>query len=201
MQTRSRAASTAYQLINVLLLALTVGVVVWLVGTIHGLVDGGSVPIHAQLPESRLHSVSLPNGIRIAGDPDVTLEVKDASTKQQLLSAAQGLGPAFLLVVGLWLLRGLAGSVREGDPFARPNAQRLRSLGTLLIGGGLLVAVVDWALRSSLANTLPPKLLGGVTSPGFEFPGPWLLAGLGAFILAEVFAYGLSLREDVEATI
>ena len=28
-----------------------------------------------------------------------------------------------------------------------------------------------------------------------------LLAGLGVFMLAEVFAYGLSLREDVEGTI
>jgi hypothetical protein len=201
MATGSRSASTAYLLINLMLLVLALGATVWIVGTVHGLVSGGSVPVHAQLPESRLHSVTLPSGIRIVGDPDVTLEIKDASSKQQLLSAAQGLGPAFLLFAGLWLLRGLAGSVREGDPFARANVQRLRSLGTLLVGGGLIVAVVEWALRLSLANTLPQNLFGGVTSQGFEFPLPWLLAGLGAFILAEVFAYGVSLREDVEATI
>ena len=36
---------------------------------------------------------------------------------------------------------------------------------------------------------------------GSSAPGSVLLAGLGALILAEVFAYGLRLREDVEATI
>ena len=38
-------------------------------------------------------------------------------------------------------------------------------------------------------------------SAGFGVPGNALLGGLGAFILAEVLAYGLRLREDVEATI
>jgi hypothetical protein len=36
---------------------------------------------------------------------------------------------------------------------------------------------------------------------GFSVPANWLLAELGAFILAEVFASGLQLREDVEGTI
>src|SRR3954453_22297947 len=197
MKAGTRSANIAYVLISVLLLLTSAGVVVWFVGTVHGLVSGGSIPIHAQVGESRVDQASLPDDIRIVGDPDVTLEVKNASTKQQLLSAASGLGPAILLILGLWLLRGLAGSVREGDPFVRLNVQRLRSLGSLLVGGGLIVAVVEWAIRNSLANTLPANLLGGLTSEGFRFPFPWLLAGLGAFILAEVFAYGVSLREDV----
>jgi hypothetical protein len=106
-----------------------------------------------------------------------------------------------LLAGALWLLRGLARSVREGDPFGPANVQRLRRLGLLLVVGAPAVAVVNWALRLSLANTLPANAFGNVGFPGFSFPFVLLLAGLGAFILAEVFAHGLWLREDVEGTI
>ena len=53
-------------------------------------------------------------------------------------------------MIGLGLLRGLAGSVHSGDPFVAKNLRRLRGL---------------------------------------------------VFILAEVFAHGVGLREDIEGTI
>ena len=67
--------------------------------------------------------------------------------------------------------------------------------------GGPLVEFVNWALNLSLANTLPPNAFGNVGFLGFSFPFVLLLAGLGAFILAEVFAHGVRLREDVEGTV
>jgi Protein of unknown function (DUF2975) len=198
MKKESRAASLAYVLVNAMLFLLVAGVVVGAIALVHALVRGGSVPVHAEL--ERVHIRSLP-GLRIVAGPDATIEIRDATAKQQLLSAATAVGPAFLLGMALWLLRGLAGSVREGTPFGLANVRRLRSLGSLLVAGGLVVAFVDWALRLSLANTLPPSAFGGVGFDGFRFPFPLLLAGLGAFILAEVFAHGVALREDVEATI
>ena len=42
---------------------------------------------------------------------------------------------------------------------------------------------------------------GDVGVAGFSLPAGAMLGGLGAFILAEVFAYGMRLREDVEATV
>ena len=110
-------------------------------------------------------------------------------------------GPFLLLAGALWLLRGLARSVREGDPFGHTNVQRLRTLGFLLVVCAPVVEVINYALRLSLANTLPPDAFGDVGFPGFTFPFALLLAGLGAFILAEVFAHGLRLREDVEGTV
>jgi hypothetical protein len=199
MAVKSRAAGVAWLLVNAMLLLLVAGIVVGVIAAVHGLVSGASVPVHGQLPEARV--TSLPSGVKLVGDPHVTLEIQDASTKQQLLSAARGVGPALLLLGGLWLLRGLARSIREGEPFGRANVQRLRALGSLLIVGGLVASVVDWALRLSLANTLSPAAFGDVSVEGFRFPFALLLGGLGAFILGEVFAYGVSLREDVEATI
>jgi Protein of unknown function (DUF2975) len=198
MKKESRTASVAYILVSVMLFLLVAGIVVGGIGLVHDLVSGGSVPIHAELEHVRVSS--LP-GLRIVAGPDATIEIHDATAEQHLLSAATSVGPALLLGIALWLLRGLARSVREGEPFGDANVRRLRRLGFLLVVGGSVVALVDWALRLALANTLPPSAFGGVGLDGFRFPFPLLLAGLGAFILAEVFARGVALREDVEATI
>ena len=88
-----------------------------------------------------------------------------------------------------------------GDPFGARNVQRLRNLGLLLAAGTPLVALVDTALRNALFDELPPYPSLDLGSAGFSLPLGEVLAGLGAFILAEVFAYGRRLREDVEATI
>src|SRR5438105_15937150 len=87
---------------------------------------------------------------------------------------------------------------QEGRTLRRADVQRLRRLGFLLVVGAPVVELVNWALRLSLSNTLPNPL---TVTPGFSFPFALLLAGLGAFVLAEVFAHGTRLREDVEATI
>ena len=72
---------------------------------------------------------------------------------------------AALWIAALWLLHGIARSVRRGDPFVRDNVRRLRAIGIL------------------------------------HFPGLPLVCGLGAFVLAQVFAHGVQLRDDVAATI
>jgi DUF2975 family protein len=202
----SRPAKTAYFLVNLMLVLLLLGAAVEIVSTTVGLARGGNtllggrtLPVHAELPREQVRS--LPRGVHLTHDPQVTLEVKDPSAAQLLLSTGTTLGPFVLLVAALWLLRGLARSVREGDPFGRPNVQRLRSLGFLLVVGAPVVEVVNYALRLSLANTLPPNAFGDVGFPGFRVPFVLLLAGLGAFILAEVFAHGVRLREDVEGTV
>jgi Protein of unknown function (DUF2975) len=97
----------------------------------------------------------------------------------------------------LWLLRGILFSVRQGDPFTQANVRRLRAIGlALLIGtpvAELLMSAFDQALTSS------------VRAPGsglsFSVPGTGVVAGLGVFVLAQVFAHGVRLREDVEGTV
>src|SRR3954451_20707137 len=159
MRKKSRSANLAYVLVNLMLYLLLAGVVVGLVALVHGLVSGGSVSAHGEL--QHVHIRSLP-GLRIVAGPGVTIEIRDATAKQELLSAATAVGPALLLGIGLWLLRGLARSVREGTPFGHANVVRLRNLGLVLAVGGTMSSVVDWALRLALAITLLPSAYGGV---------------------------------------
>ena len=62
----------------------------------------------------------------------------------------------------------------------------------------LEVAYVTFALKEWLATTPPGAQTGGLFAPPI---GLALLFGLAVLILAEVFAHGLRLREDVEGTI
>lgn len=183
-QRPSGTAKTAYFLVNLMLVLLLLGLVLAIADTVVGLARGGNtllggrtLPVHAALPQEQLRS--LPDGVRLTRDPEVTLEVKDPSAAQLLLSTGSGVGPFVLLAGALWLLRGLARSVREGDPFGPANVQRLRALGFLLVAGAPVVELVSWALRLSLANTLPPDAFGDVGFP----------------------AHGVRLREDVEGTV
>jgi Protein of unknown function (DUF2975) len=196
----SRAVTAGYRIASVLL-AIAVGFgVLWVVSITLDIVQGGdTVQVPVQLSPEDVGP--LPEGIHVAGWPDLTVEVADPTTKQTLLQGALAIGPGLLVIAALWLLRGFLGSVLAGDPFGARNVQRLRNLGLLLAAGAPLVALVDSALRNALFDELPPHPSVELGSEGFSIPLGALLAGLGAFILAEVFAYGRRLREDVEATI
>jgi hypothetical protein len=90
-----------------------------------------------------------------------------------------------------------------GDPFGAANVRRLRGIGFVLIVGAPVVELINYGLRTALYNDLPatgsPAL--DIGAPGFSLPAGALLGGLGAFVLAEVFAYGVRLREDVDGTV
>lgn len=182
-----------YFLVNLALVGLVFAAVV----TVVNLRDN-HLSVEAKYPMS---NVQLPAGVLLKDNPTVTLDVADPTTKQKLLSFGTAVVLGLLLALGLWLLRGVAGSVRAGNPFSRANVRRLRGLGYLLVGGAPVAAAVDNWLRSELVNTLPHGRYGDAMAPNFSFPVGVMLAGVGAFILAEVVDYGFRLREDVEATV
>jgi hypothetical protein len=202
----SRAVTIGYRLVTLfLVIAVAFGAVaiasvgVGLARDGDSLLYGDTLTVPLQLSPD--DAGPLPSGVRFQGWPDVSAEVKHPTSKQMLLRSATDFGPLVLFVAGLWLLRGFARSVRDGDPFGAPNVQRLRRLGFLLVVGAPLVELLNWSLRQSLYNNLPPNRFGNIGVAGFSLPGAALLGGLGAFILAEVFAYGLRLREDVAGTV
>jgi Protein of unknown function (DUF2975) len=204
--TSSRSARIAYRVVTLLLVLVLVGSAVAVVSELFAFARGGDaliggrkIGVHAELARDRIRS--LPPAVHLADDPHVALELNHPSTKQRLLADLQYIGPFFLLVGVLWILREFARSVTEDDPFGAGNVRRLRTLGFLLVIGAPVVEVVNHALRTSLSNTLESSAYGGVGFPGFSVPFFALLGGLGAFVLAEVFAYGVRLREDVEGTI
>ncbi len=195
----SGAATTGYVLVTLLLVLALLAFPAFKIAEYGQMLFGdGTLDAPAQLNPDR---VALSDGVRLQGWPSVTLEVEDPTTEQIALSVAMDVGPWLLFTTGLLLLWGLARSVRQGDPFGRANVKRLRGLGFILVLGAPVVELVNSSLRASLYNELPPGRFGDIGTAGFELPAAALLAGLGAFILAEVFAHGVRLREDVEGTV
>lgn len=134
--------------------------------------------------------------------PEVAAEI----AKEQSAADMAGLQPAIILLIvgaiaGMWIivmvinrLSLIVASVREGDPFIRINAQRLRNIGWLLVGlqvwGLILGGLGTWvAKRFEDANI------------DFSISLSGLLAVLLCFVLAHVFDQGAAMRDELEGTV
>jgi hypothetical protein len=205
-RTSSRAVNIGYALATVLLVGTIVFGALALASVVVGLARHGNsllygttlrVPLELSPDDVR----NLPADVELHGWPKVDVKIADPTSKQMLLRSATDLGPLLLLVAGIWLLRGFLRSVLAGDPFGAANVQRLRAIGFILVVGAPIVQLLNYSFRNALFNVLPPHPSLNLGVEGFGLPGNALVGGLGVFILAEVFAYGLRLREDVEGTI
>jgi hypothetical protein len=193
----TRLATTGYLVVSVLLLAMLTAGVVLTVTAVVGAVRGGQTITLDRFvtPE---HLTSLPADVKPTNDIPVTVTIRDARPGQLFLRLAIDLLPLLLIVAALWQLWGLLRSARQGDPFTTANVWRLRQFGWLLLLGWPLIAYLTMELKEWLATTPPADQTGGVFAPPI---GLALLFGLAVLVLAEVFAHGLRLREDVEGTI
>jgi hypothetical protein len=193
----TRLATTGYVVVTALLVAMLVAGVVLTTTAVVGAVRGGQTITLDRVIEPQ-HLTSLPADVKPTNDIPVTVTIRDARPAQLFLRLAIDLLSVLLIVALLWQLWGLLRSARRGDPFTTANVWRLRQFGWLLLLGWPLVAYVTFALKEFLAMTPPADQTGGLFAPPI---GLALLFGLAVLILAEVFAHGLRLREDVEGTI
>ncbi|MDP9119380.1 MAG: DUF2975 domain-containing protein [Actinomycetota bacterium] len=199
----SRAARTAYLVLTVIFWITVVAGLILVAHRLFGLLQDSqtlTVPASAAIDDVR-----LPEAFEIAGPLPVNVDIADPSLTQRVIATV----PPFVwwaLALGvLWLLRKVARSAVQGDPFQRANVARLRWVGALFLLGFPLATIVegyftDWLFSAGVwtGGPLPP---GGIRT---EFPvvsGPAIMAAVSLFALAEVFAYGARLREDVDATI
>jgi hypothetical protein len=193
----TRLATTAYLVVTALLVAFLAAGVVLTATTIVAAVRGNHSITQDRFvaPEAL---TSLPANVKPINYVPVTVTIDDASPAQLFLRLAITLLQGLLLVALLWQLWGLLRSARQGDPFTTANVWRLRRFGWLLLLGWPLVAYLTMALKEFLAMSLPANDTEGLFAPPI---GGALLFGLAVLVLAEVFAHGLRLREDVEGTI
>jgi hypothetical protein len=135
----------------------------------------------------------------------VNVDVRHPSLSQRVIATVPPLVWWTLALAVLWLLRKVARSAARGDPFQGANVTRLRWLGVIFLLGFPLATIVegyftDWFFSAGVwtGGSLPP---GGIAIGFPVVNGPAILAAVSLFALAEVFAYGARLREDVDATI
>jgi hypothetical protein len=145
----------------------------------------------------------LPAGWEVSGTLPIVVTQTAPPFSQVLLETATQLPFFFLLVVGLWLIQRIAASIKQGDPFSHANARRLARIGVLLLAGYPLAVLAEGLFRNwFFSNENSPVLPEAEITIGFPlFSLSAILGGVCFLVLAEVFRYGLRLREDVEATV
>jgi len=193
----TRLTTTGYLVVTALLIAfLAAGVILTATATTGAVRGDHTITLDRVITPDQL--TSLPANVKPINYVPVTVTIDDARPAQLFLRLAITLLPGLLLVALLWQLWGLLRSARQSDPFTGANVWRLRKFGWLLLLGWPLVAYLTMALNEILAMTLPANDTEGLFAPPI---GGALLFGLAVLVLAEVFAHGLRLREDVEGTI
>ncbi len=108
--------------------------------------------------------------------------------------AAIGLASVVLIHRLLRTLRALVATIADGDPFVAANADRLDTLGRLLLGLELLHLGVG--AITSLASTAQQPL---DVDWNFTFT-PWLTILL-VFVLAQVFREGARMRRELDGVV
>jgi hypothetical protein len=198
---RSRPASIGYAIVTALL-ALTLAGAVYATGwAAVGAVGGDhNITLDRTAPPDQL--AALPPEVKPTEQCcAVTQTIRDATPLQLLLFTASDLLLLLIGFVALWQLRGLLGSVRHGDPFHAANVRRLRQFGWLIMLGYPAAALGSSLLKEGLGSTMSEaQPLLGNSAPTVNLAAA-VLAGLAVLVLAEVFAHGVRLREDVEGTI
>lgn len=141
----------------------------------------------------------LPSGVSAARRLAVSIPIDHPTTTQSVIYLAAGVIASAVVLFGLWKLRQIARSVREGDPFIDANVGRLRVIGLLLLIGYPVFQYVTGGLNEWMLRSAPYVSTARVDvdpfSAGIAF------AALCVLVIAEVFAHGMRLREDVEGTV
>ncbi|MFY1692178.1 DUF2975 domain-containing protein [Plantactinospora sp. WMMB782] len=197
---RLRKPDWLAELQGVVALALLV-----LVGTIAfhlvGLLRGG--PVVARVPAEALPDVGgatagLRSGAVLGGD----VEVRVADPTPGELVAYQLTGLPALLVGGavLALLWFALRRARREDPFSAATVRRLRSIGWVGLGGGLLAQVAQVVASFELTARVTADGVA-TTTVDLTRTGLLLLLGFGFFATAEIVRRGVAMRAELETVI
>lgn len=222
--TRPRSpASFLIILLNVVRLALAIVLVVTvaimglaLFADIRGLELIVIPPSFGVSPESHNNwTVTIPVSVTVDGGriaaPSIGIERAElqdlrGSLRFPLQRGSFFLFNGFLLIlafgVGLWLmteLHGILRTVRDGNPFARSNATRIRRIAWMVIVGEFVWATILYLENSYAATHFTAEGLRFTARPDFSVLA--ILEGLIMLVIAEVFRVGTRLDEDQSLTV
>ena len=163
---------------------------------LHGVrwLRGDALEVDGVLPDDLVRGADV-----VTGPVSGTVVVEEPSAAQHAWALAVLVVLLVLAVVVARLLLGVTRSLRTGDPFTTANARRLATLGIVIVVGGTLVQFLQGIAFEAVLDPLLPE----------DGPRTWtldlavwpVLTGVLMFFLAEVFARGARLREDVEGLV
>jgi hypothetical protein len=160
-----------------------------------------SIDVNAVVPDLQQ---KLPPGVRPYGELPVTVDFDNSSLRARILRFLSSV-PMDLLIVGvIWLLRRVAlttvaPGISAGDPFIKANVWRLRIVAGLI----LITPIVSFWSQVAVWELIDSSLPGGLLLMWYDASMMPVQFGTGVllFVISEVFAAGVRLREDVEGLV
>ncbi len=106
------------------------------------------------------------------------------------------------LIVGMHTLKNFVRSVKTDSPFIAQNVKRLRIIGVLL----LLVEPIQWLLAKLMWFFIDQNFLlyperKSTISISTVIFSHWLLGGLLILLIAQIFNYGIKIKEEQDLTV
>ena len=128
---------------------------------------------------------------------------RDYTTGEHLLYlAGHGLTLAVVTFPMMWLAMRLVGRAIDEDPFTLDMVRRLRVLGFVVLGGGLLITVTEYVTSTILVKITVP---GYLAEPfGNYYPSSpvwWALAGFIILAVAGILRRGVAMRAELDEVI
>lgn len=156
-------------------------------------------PIAVTVTDQRVTVPAL-DAVGVAyGRADVVATIADPTTGQRWLHLLPGVVVVLLAVAVCWQLRRLAQAITSGDPFRPGGWRRLITLAFLLGLGWPVAEAVRQNATMEILTAFRDPALGMSAELTFFWPALAIAGVLG--LLAEAFASGQRLREDVEGLV
>jgi len=186
--------------LQVLLLVAVVATVAIGAASTIAILTGEPFPIGVPGAEVlRLNSVGTIPGAVVDPDSTIYVLVEDPTEDQVALALIAALPGYALTTTMLVLLWRLVAKARRTDTFTGATVRRLRTLGWLLIVGGPVAWLVEFAARFALSDTVATQGAGATLDLGTL--GVWLLVGVGMLAISEVVHRGQTLQSELDEVV
>jgi hypothetical protein len=168
----------------------------------------GDVALRVAIGERSLRPVMPMTGGGVGSVSADSLRVVDATGELRfvttdwwlhLASAGHMLVGAILVLYGIYVLRKILATVVDEHPFAPSNVHRMRILGFLLLGIGILRPLVEYLVALLVLSRITVETV--VLSPPVGFSVDAILGGLLLLVLATIFDYGSWLEQERSLTV
>lgn len=130
------------------------------------------------------------------------VQLWDPTVVQQVLHVGVHVGIYLATAWIWWTLASLVAAGRSGTPFTVKNAGRLRAIGWVVLLGGTLAALAEWATLSWMLDT--SSVADRMDGPGFGLAYvPWWTVGVGAsvLVLAAIWRRGVIMQDDLDGLV
>jgi hypothetical protein len=159
--------------------------------------DGALIPVERleiarQVPGKGFSNARL---VRAIGE----LRVDTAHWEMFVASMSPRIIVLLAVMSGVWMMRGVVVSVIDGRPFDRRNGRRIRAVGWIMVGMGIVYPLSQYVVGSWLLSRI--EIVGSKLTPVWGPNTDAITGGLLIVLLGAVFGHGARIEEERALTI